>query len=547
MLNWKFLLALILASLAGTGCSVVGVKVKNPLTARAEVRRVAAGMSESEAIRLVEQAAKASVSDEAKLSLWLKVAELTQKAPEGSSDHKVNQLATAEIVKVMKQGQFAPVRLADGYTLSLVENGKNTLDPRTADELLLAESIRIRGLRTRTVQEGAGLSYVVRFAPKSPALKGQPGIPPRAGICEPVTAVVHFEGKNRRLAFYRTLKSDEAFVGGRKVKLAADFSAPLAYMISKGENRLLSLRAMFRTDANMHYSGLYQFSTYDPTKIPVVFVHGLMSRPETWTPAVNALLADKRIRERYQFWFFMYPTGLSVWASVAKLRSEIDRFRTTLNASHQNRNFDHMVLAGHSMGGLISGLQIRTGGKLLWRQFLTTPPQELKISQKLKEHIIRIVEFSPRPEIARVVFFATPHRGSDLAVNPIANFASRLIRLPLKFLRTDMRDMQEFLHEDVRELFLAPVNSLVFLRSHSPLLTAILKLPMRPHVPFHSIIGDRRRGDTPHSSDGIVPYWSSHLEGAASEKIVPSGHGTNENPEGIEEFHRILRLHLACY
>jgi hypothetical protein len=97
--------------------------------------------------------------------------------------------------------------------------------------------------------------------------------------------------------------------------------------------------------------------------------------------------------------------------------------------------------------------------------------------------------------------------------------------------------------EDVRDLFVAPANSVVFLRARSPLLDAILKLPMKPGVPYHSIIGDRGRGDTPESSDGVVPYWSSHLDGAASETIVPSGHGTNENLEGIEEFRRILRAH----
>jgi len=46
-------------------------------------------------------------------------------------------------------------------------------------------------------------------------------------------------------------------------------------------------------------------------------------------------------------------------------------------------------------------------------------------------------------------------------------------------------------------------------------------------IPYHSIIGDRGRGDTPNSSDGVVPYWSSHLDGAQSEKIVPSEHGSH--------------------
>jgi hypothetical protein len=66
---------------------------------------------------------------------------------------------------------------------------------------------------------------------------------------------------------------------------------------------------------------------------------------------------------------------------------------------------------------------------------------------------------------------------------------------------------------------------------------------MKPSVPYHSIIGDRGKGDAPNSSDGVVPYWSSHLNEARSEKIVPSGHGAHENPEGIAELARILRAH----
>jgi hypothetical protein len=70
------------------------------------------------------------------------------------------------------------------------------------------------------------------------------------------------------------------------------------------------------------------------------------------------------------------------------------------------------------------------------------------------------------------------------------------------------------------------------------------KLPIADHIPYHSIIGDRGRGDTPNSSDGVVPYWSSHLDGAQSERIVPSGHPAHQNKQGMEEVDRILRLNL---
>ena len=175
---------------------------------------------------------------------------------------------------------------------------------------------------------------------------------------------------------------------------------------------------------------------------------------------------------------------------------------------------------------------------------MDTPPERLSLSADLKERIVRIVQFQPRPEIARVVFFATPHRGSDLAVHPVSEFFSRVIRLPAEFIDSDRHQLLSALREEYRELFVEPANSLVFLRANSPLLKSILALPMRPGVPYHSVIGDQGRGDTPNSTDGVVPYWSSRLDGAKSERIVPSGHGAHEHPEGIAELKRILRLHL---
>jgi len=70
-------------------------------------------------------------------------------------------------------------------------------------------------------------------------------------------------------------------------------------------------------------------------------------------------------------------------------------------------------------------------------------------------------------------------------------------------------------------------------------------LPLPKDVPYHSIIGGRGRGEAPNSSDGVVAYWCSHADGAKSEKIVPSSHGANQNPEGIAEVERILKQHIG--
>jgi hypothetical protein len=92
-------------------------------------------------------------------------------------------------------------------------------------------------------------------------------------------------------------------------------------------------------------------------------------------------------------------------------------------------------------------------------------------------------------------------------------------------------------------------NSIDFLNPENRFVKTLDKLPLAPGIPFHTILGDRGKGGNlshtePVSSDGIVPYWSSHLDGAQSEVIIPSGHWTNQHPQGIAEVKRILHLHL---
>ncbi|MBE2181166.1 MAG: hypothetical protein IAE97_11915 [Chthoniobacterales bacterium] len=538
-------LVLVASLVATSGCAIVRVRVHEPSAAaqRRETRTFSLHAGNEAASALLLRAQQPGTSVSGQLAALIEAARLTSGARPGDRNLAINRAATRRIVAIMASKDFASQPFGDGKSLLKIRPpSKTTLDPRTATRLVPAGDIRIRGLRVRTVQDGVGVPYVAWFASDSPALRGQAGIPPLGGFSEPVNAQVVFRGRQPELVFHRMLKTDSVQIGGRPVRLAADFSAPLAYMLSRGRNRDLDIRALMFTRSNMDNAGLYQFERFDPDKIPVVFVHGLMSRPETWTQTVNELLGDPAIRTRYQFWFYLYPTGLPVWSSAAKLRSELDRFRSELDPGTRNANLDRKVLVGHSMGGLICSLLIREGGKSLWQQFSDTPPDQLNLSPGAKQKIIETVEFRPRNDVSRVVFFATPHRGSDMALNPVSVFFSRLVRLPFTALEAERRTFAGAVREEFRDLFITPANSLVFLRARSPLLMSILNLPRKESVPTHSIIGDRGRGDTPDSSDGVVPYWSSHLPDAASEKIVPSAHGANEDPEGIAELRRILLL-----
>jgi pimeloyl-ACP methyl ester carboxylesterase len=519
-----------------TSCALLDVKItRTPgVTAQRTVQTLAASGGPA---ALLQKTEDKSLTESERIDLLLQVLRQTSKARLGTEFQKLNQIATARLVEILTADQF------QNNAVRITTASRNTLDPRQTSKLIEASSIQIKGLRDRVTVDGAGVPYVAWFAKGSPALEGQPSAS-RTGMGIPATALVRFDKNGPELTFYRRLQTESVVLNGRKETLAADFSAPIAYLLSQGKNSSIDIQALIFSDTNFRHTGLLQIDEYDPKKIPVVFVHGLLCRPEAWTPAVNQLLADPEIRSRYQFWFYLYPTGLPVWWSAAKLRSELDRYRSTLDPQHKNPNLDQIVLVGHSMGGLISSLVVRKGGEDLWKQFTDTPPEKLKISAPAKDHLLKIVNFEPREDIRRVVFVATPHQGSQLAMNPFAEFFSNMVRLPNLFTSGERLVMVNSIRNNLRDLFVAPANSIRFLRAKSPLLLAILKLPMSKQVTYHSVIGDQGKGDTPHSSDGVVPYWSSHLPNAKSEKVVPSGHGANEDPEGIEEIRRILRLHL---
>jgi len=89
------------------------------------------------------------------------------------------------------------------------------------------------------------------------------------------------------------------------------------------------------------------------------------------------------------------------------------------------------------------------------------------------------------------------------------------------------------------------VTSVQSLQPGAPMIVALDKSPFRKGVVDHSVIGDRGKGTLQTVRTAWSRTWSSHLEGAASELIVPSGHSSFGDPAGIDEMLRILRLHVG--
>jgi pimeloyl-ACP methyl ester carboxylesterase len=202
-----------------------------------------------------------------------------------------------------------------------------------------------------------------------------------------------------------------------------------------------------------------------------------------------------------------------------------------------------MVVIGHSMGGCISRLLLTDTGDQLWNQLLSVHPDELKLSSADRELIKECLIFRHRKEVGRVIFIAAPLKGSDLASDWVGRLGSKLIRMPGRLLHIG-DEVASALRRGATDLQVRGVPSSVdTLAPNNRFVKAVNTIPLAPGIPYHTIMGTRGKGGPPDCSDGVVPYWSSHMEGAKSEKLVPSGHSAHQHPEAIEEVKRILRAH----
>ncbi len=412
-------------------------------------------------------------------------------------------------------------------------------DPSLFAELLPTDEMKNKSLVSPAPLSGYGGALVGVSLPPNP----RELLLPRVGVSAPVTAVVNFSRPARSgdpiraiLTLYDPAKQNSALVAGAKRPLAADFTAPFGYYPNPGD---LGILAMFSPGNYLEKEGFFLVQPYDRNKTPIVFVHGLMSVPQMWIPVMAAIESDPVLRGKFQFWVFAYPTGNPIAYSALKLRQAL---ASVYKVYPGTRN---MVIINHSLGGDLTHLQVIDSGDVLVKGiFKENAPKimALPASSLVKQALV----FKANPRIKRVVFVAAPHRGAPLAVNFIGRIGAALIHLPGALIsQIGTTTIEEVAVAGGFGKNYVP-NSINALEPKNPLLIYMNEVPIR--TPFHSIIGVAGEPKSPleKTSDTVVPYWSSHLDAALSEKIVPYPHTAMfVKPEATDEIKRILHLHLA--
>jgi hypothetical protein len=425
------------------------------------------------------------------------------------------------------------------------------------DGLVPAAHLKVRGLRNRYRRAGIGAPFIASLSEGGPLSGFEQQHVPR-GLKVPLTAFLRIEEPRRgivrgaiqsRLEAYAADQADSVTIDGARVPLEAETTSALAHTLEGSRVWDFELSGFFSGErilgeSDAGGSGLLLIHPYQPGRIPLVLVHGTASSPARWAELVNEIENDPSLATHYQIWLFRYNTGNPIGYSGGRFRAALSEAVGALDPDGRDPALRRMVLLGHSQGGLLIKLAAVSSGDRFWRRVSSKSLDALDLPEGTREQFRASLFFEPLPFVKRVIFLATPQRGSYLASFSLARFFSDLITLPGGIVKA-VADVKN-LGSDAALLYRLDrlPTSIDNMTPGNPFIQTLASLPVDPAVFAHSIIAVKRAGPPDHQSDGVVRYESAHVEGMRSEKIVRSGHSAQGNPDAIKEVRRILHEHL---
>ena len=407
------------------------------------------------------------------------------------------------------------------------------------------------------------------------------------------------------LSIYDPFETQRTTVLGQPVALSANFSAAYGMWLSDNSLSPISKLNMLSKNFQTTQPHVFMLEPYDPNKRVIIMLHGLASSPETWISLTNDIFNDPTLRDNYQVWQVFYPTNLPILENRYQIAELLQAAFKQVDPTGSAPASQHAVLIGHSLGGvigrmLVSNDDLRPHLRDLINQNPSAP--DAYAMRQLEQTVTSRDAFNDRfilhamPQVDRAIFINAPFRGTDFADRWFARALRRLINLPAGFLQTVSQNLTsiftdgELANNPLASLFLQ--NGASQLSDQSFFVQLTKNLHVTPRVTTNVLIGANdkdllnaleqskaaannpaatfynsanlqaaqarldenqqllqqvKTGVTSNLSDGVVPYSSSHLDGAESEKIFSGKHDIHTDPQAILELRRILRRQLNAH
>jgi len=448
------------------------------------------------------------------------------------------------------QGGHLP--LPFGTVDVMVDQASLTFAGRTLTSFVPTMNLKVEGFKNDYRSDGLGAPLAAGLAP-APQPDSGLVLPPNLRI--PTSVVLTMDDPRRQLTggslaaqlrLYAIYDTSEIRIAGQTVPLEYDQTAVRALFAVEGKGWTRELSGLLtnvlnnRNDPNAQ-DHLLALEPHRRGRIPVVLVHGTASSAFRWADMVNDLLEDKEIRDHYEFWFFTYNTGNPIPVSANVLRRSLEAAVKTNGGVQADPALGHMVVIGHSQGGLLTKMIAIESGTKIWDSISSRPVDQLNLKPETKALLRETLFVHPLPFVGTVIFIATPHGGSYQASTTIIGLFRRLMTLPVTIITattdilTNAGDALKLAKD--RRTF----NSIAGMSPGNPAIEALRAIPVAPGIHAHSIIPTLQDGPLETRDDGVVEYKSAHIDGVDSELVIEhQDHSAQSNPLTVREIRRIL-------
>jgi pimeloyl-ACP methyl ester carboxylesterase len=413
--------------------------------------------------------------------------------------------------------------------------------------------VEVIGFNNRYRQPGIGAPLAASIKPLDQNEPARDYI--GANVHVPVTALLRIEGPNRQLAgtqltgqleLYPATEALTTHIDGQNVPLEQEPTAALALSVAAAQPWTQELGIFLGRVLQIESApSLIGREPHRRGRIPLVFVHGTGSNPSVWLNMINDLDSDPAIRQHFEVLLFRYDSGQPILYSGMQLRRALSELAQALQADGPDPCVDKMVVVGHSQGGLLVKLTAIHSGDLFWRNVSDDPFDEVELPDQTRALLKEVMFLEPLPFVNRVVFIATPQRGSYLAgPDLVRRLAQRLITLPASVVRggADLLTNDQVRRKTRLQRMPTSIDNM---SPSQPFILTVSKIPVAPEVTAHSIIGLVPGESEDSGGDGVVKFASAHIDGVESELVVPYPHSMQSTPEVVAEVERILHQHLS--
>ena len=407
---------------------------------------------------------------------------------------------------------------------------------------------------------------------------------------------------------YNPYRSESASILGHDYQLAANFSAGYGLWLAENQLDGVGYLNLLTRRQEASLPKLFMLEPYDPDKRVLIMIHGLASSPATWVNLTNDIFNDDKLRDNYQVWQIFYPTNLPILENRYQIQKLLTATYQQTDPSGQNRASKNSVIISHSMGALITRMMLSDDNlanklEVLEDKDLLTNANKREIEKSLTQafggdELSMRFKLQNLPQVDTAIFLSAPFQGTDYADRWFTRALRRIIYLPLSIVKTVTDNLAtiatqgELANNPLGALYLQ--NGASQLSNNSSFIQLTKDITINKRITFHSIIAnndsditkglaqmqpngakidlskasvadskgiekdieeeplvaavtvneDISQALTERLSDGIVPYTSAHLDGAASETVISGGHSIQANPQTILTLRRILHQQL---